>query len=415
MIFSASFLLVLNEDLLSFFQEVSTSSIMKNISMTSKQIKITEEPLLAPEVTKYSDGRHSPRFTSASATESDYESNERRAHNMEGEPRYRPVTFVPNQKCQSVEGSKSIAKPVFAQPPSPNNWQTQSSTYYQSVAGQPIHNAIETVNSMQMHEKSETNQRVVNMQSSTKIINFNNQLYGDPEPFPYAASPTYDHVEYSRNRLAPPPTPTKFVKGDFKESDYDSEIESAKIRPVWTPVLSDSDEPHYRRVNAPRPSRSSSCPRSQDQQAAISPLVFDTQPPYQPTATYSTQTLGRSSTKQQHQTTTTMNHVQSKANEMSHEFKRKAQNFIGGFDKREGDKVTPPQKSVEPQVYRDGSRVSQYGKSPFPYSPGVSSSLLDPLIEIESSFDVISRVLIIDQPTPSRMSDGSTLHRNQAH
>lgn len=371
------------------FQEVSTSSIMKNISMTSKQIKITEEPLLAPDVKKFPSVPPPSRFIRSeyrgSETESDFESRSmphwRAPHDSDSDPHYRPVVFAPTKAQQRPEESQQkhacFHQPTLTRTEEPT-WQTQTqTTYLKGTAGKPVHNAIETTNSMQMHEKSETNQRVVNMQSTTKIINFNNQLYGEPEPFPFtasqgpAASPT-------KMRLAPPPTPTKFVKGELRESDYDSEVESSKIRPVWTPIPSDSDEPHYRRVNAPR---STSCPRSQQQAPPMSPLDFDREPPYQPEVTnrYSTQTLDRSMKSEQHhhERSSTMRHVQTRATEMADQLKMKAHNFIGDFEKRQPITHQQPQlqnpPSNEPQVYRDGSRVSQYGESKkqianFPYN-----------------------------------------------
>lgn len=355
---------------------------MKNISMTSKQIKITEEPLLAPEVKKFPSVPQPSRFNRSeyrgSETESDFESRSvpqwRTPHDSDSDPHYRPVVFAPTKTHHRPEEAQP--KPTFFNQPAPARqqeptWKTQTqTTYLKGVAGQPVHNAIETTNSMQMHEKSETNQRVVNMQSTTKIINFNNQLYGEPEPFPFTASQGPTAASPTKMRLAPPPTPTKFVKGELRESDYDSEVESSKIRPVWTPIPSDSDEPHYRRVNAPR---STSCPRSQQQAPPMSPLDFDREPPYQPEVTnkYSTQTLDRFMKSEHHQSqrSSTMRHVQTKATEMADQLKIKAQNFIGDFEKRQpiGSQLITNQQqqkpSNEPQVYRDGSQVSQYGKS----------------------------------------------------
>lgn len=340
--------------------------------MTSKQIKITEEPLLAPEMAKgpaISPTYHSTKDYRGSETESDFEGRSAQTWKspvFESDRKYRPVSFTPTTEHHQFETQQSTFtsqhKPIeIIYPKHPvGNWQGQTNT----LNRQPMHNAIETTNSMQMHEKSETNQRVVNMQSTTKIINFNNQLYGEPVPFPYSAA-SQEPNGSNRTRLAPPPTPTKFVKGDFRESDYESEVDSAKIRPVWTPIPSDSDDPRYRRVNAPNVTRSSSCPRSQQHQPPASPLEFDTQPPYQPVAMnnqpvaqYSTQTLDRSSSKKHH--TTTMSHVQTKATEMSDQFKT----FISGFEKMGVEKGTrADMANAEPQVYRDGSRVAQYGKS----------------------------------------------------
>lgn len=340
--------------------------------MTSKQIKITEEPLLAPEAIKLAPN-HSYRSVRGSETESDFESHPHWvSHSSPSDRQYRPVSFtptIPDHRCiENIQAAASIkmnpGQSVNGKQPDSIS-QNHCTTYYKSVAGKPVHNAIETKNSMQMHERSETSQRTVNMQSMTKITNFQNQLYGEPVPFPYSAKSKEDGV-CTKTHLAPPPTPTKFVKGDFRESDYESEVDSGRIRPVWTPIPSDSDDPHYRRVNAPR---SSSCPRSNQHQPPASPLEFDTEPPYQPgsrpVAIHSHATENSTDrTAKQHQTIT-MRHVQTRANEMSDELKFKAQNFMSGFEKTDFGKSMPnsvPQQSNEAQIYRDGSRVSQYGK-----------------------------------------------------
>lgn len=155
--------------------------------------------------------------------------------------------------------------------------------YYTGVAGAPIHTAnyaTETSNTVQMKESTENSHRVVNITQTRRVIPLGNQFQPKfeekLEPFPYEP----ELASYRpKTRLPMPPTPTKFVRGEFRESDYESEVESAKIRPVWTPNPSDSDEPRYRSVSAPRPSRASSLPRTNNFGRIISPLEFDTQPP----------------------------------------------------------------------------------------------------------------------------------------
>lgn len=52
------------------------------------------------------------------------------------------------------------------------------------------------------------------------------------EPFPFKVEP----VRPSKRPLGPPPpSPSKFIKGEFRESDYESEYEG-KIRPIWRPT-----------------------------------------------------------------------------------------------------------------------------------------------------------------------------------
>lgn len=69
------------------------------------------------------------------------------------------------------------------------------------------------------------------------------------EPFPFKPEP-----EVPKMKCPPPATPSKFIKGEFIESDYESEIENAKIKSKWTPgeVKEDSIK-GFRRVQAPSP------------------------------------------------------------------------------------------------------------------------------------------------------------------
>jgi hypothetical protein len=202
--------------------------------------------------------------------------------------------------------------------------------------------------------------------------------------------------------VPPPPTPTKFVPGEFKESDYDSEIENTRIRPVWTPNPSDSDEPHYRRVRPPsQQSRSSSLPRSYER--VLTPMEFDTHPVQMPSKikiqspslktpqqyfnsplyrdqSSKTQTLDRHVTKK---TTTTQPYrttddisirntgtsvVESATSQMktiNKSIQSKAHQFMDDLMRDVKQPKKPAlNKAVsvnEPQAYRNETRVSQYG------------------------------------------------------
>ena len=85
------------------------------------------------------------------------------------------------------------------------------------------------------------------------IIRVEKQL--ELEPFPFEPEP----AKQRRERGPPPPKPKKFMKGEFRESDYDSDFE-AKMRPKWKPADSDVEDPEYTSVIPPptsdrRPSR----------------------------------------------------------------------------------------------------------------------------------------------------------------
>lgn len=245
-----------------------------------------------------------------------------------------------------------------------------------------------------MREHTETSRRVVNMNQTTRVIKFDGgQKKSDfeqhLEPFPYA--PTNGDTS-PRPRVSLPPTPTKFVKGDFRESDYESEVDSARIRPLWTPNPLDSDEPQYRRVAPPHSTRSASCPRSYPTERVLTPMEFDTQPPLMPEYSaaglsneYKTQTLDRYSTKKVHQyssRTQDDTHIRQsgtandygypyvRMKDMGSSLKSKASQFMRDISsdiKRPSTTQKPILKKTtsidnEPQAYREESRISQYGK-----------------------------------------------------
>lgn len=92
-----------------------------------------------------------------------------------------------------------------------------------------------------------------------------------PEELPFTLSPRRPR----KPKTVPPPRPKTFHKGDFRESDYDSEDDS-RIRPKWQPTDSDADDPSYNKVRAPStPARSSS--RNRDK-SPTPPSAFEIPP-----------------------------------------------------------------------------------------------------------------------------------------
>jgi titin len=454
--------------------------MMKNISMTTKQIKINEEPIsyhYAPEPQQKVKIQPPPspsKFVKGDFSQSDYESDYDskiqpiwRPTSAQSDKGYKPVTpnlshqtpqnfssqfksppppsafetptqfssgpprpkFEPIEKVQvqqtkKVEQKQKVFKPTpvtpgrnnfnsYSENSSQQSNQTksyyytstpqQTTTYYTAVASQPVHNTIahETSNSMHMKESTEKVNRVVNITQTRRVIALDGSKKEEKlEPFPY--SPDYQNYQ-QRQRVPPPPTPTKFVPGEFRESDYDSELENAKIRPVWTPTGDHSDFHQYRHVRPPS-SRSSSVPRSYER--VMTPMEFDTGPVIMPTkikvdspslktpqqyftsALYrdqhqGAQTLDRSSTnKYQTQNITRddinvqtryapqqnlVDHASHQINSMNSAFKNKAQQFIKEVvaDKQQKPILKRPNSVNEgsgAQAYREESRVSQYGE-----------------------------------------------------
>ncbi|KAL5290623.1 hypothetical protein ACFFRR_010159 [Megaselia abdita] len=187
-------------------------------------------------------------------------------------PSARPQVFRPTP----MPATKYIETTHESQPPT-------TTMYYRGVAGSPMHlskMATETSNKMQIKESSETSQRYVNMEQTRKIIHFDNQEQNQRSSMPFSFStPT-------PTKFVPCKTPpSQFAPCDIRESDYESEVDSAKIRPLWTPTRQLNDV-RYRHVEPPRPlNRSTSVPRTFGSRI-LSPMEFDQGPkmpvPYVP-------------------------------------------------------------------------------------------------------------------------------------
>lgn len=74
------------------------------------------------------------------------------------------------------------------------------------------------------------------------------ERFPDLEPFPFKP----DEPTPKPAKCPPPPKPSKFTKGEFASSDYESDIESIHISAKWRPYESDTEEVlGYRKVVAP--------------------------------------------------------------------------------------------------------------------------------------------------------------------
>jgi hypothetical protein len=105
------------------------------------------------------------------------------------------------------------------------------------------------------------------------------ELLSNLESFSFKAEPPQPKVKHIK--CPPPPSPSKFVKGEFHESDYESDYDS-RIPAKWRPYDSDADEPSYKPVKpvlAPSgrriPSQSSTEART-----PIPPTEFDNPPQF---------------------------------------------------------------------------------------------------------------------------------------
>ncbi|XP_034951171.1 uncharacterized protein [Chelonus insularis] len=139
---------------------------------------------------------------------------------------------------------------------------------YEGYSGMPYHNVIgtELKKTMRMDESTENSRRVVTVEQTSRVIKFGEDQKLNQQ------SQTCSTPKYKV------PTPTKFIQGQFRESDYESDIDTGKIKPKWTPAESDTDDPCYKKVQPPK-FRSSSVPPPQEiRERVVTPMEFDNPP-----------------------------------------------------------------------------------------------------------------------------------------
>lgn len=264
----------------------------------------------------------------------------------------------------------------------------QKTQYYKSTTSMPYQNAVQTETSNVMHfnEATEHSRRTVSLQQTTKVIKFGDQ---SKETIHYKTE-----GDRQRYKGPPPPKPSKFIPGEFRESDYESEIESARIKPKWAPSGSDTEDFHYRKVRPPSMTRASSVPTSQER--VYTPMEFDTRPP-EISSKISTESHVSETSKRFGQTKSSQivkssdyglhpgsppeyGYVPEKVTKsaatklasqhmdsMTHSFKSKTQKFVndivGDMHKKTAQKpILKAKDDTDAQVYREETRAAQYGE-----------------------------------------------------
>lgn len=128
-------------------------------------------------------------------------------------------------------------------------------SYYEGKTGTPYHKAVgtEMKKTVRMDESTESTRRIVTVEQTSRVIKFGEESLQN-------ANQQHQHQQQQERKqqqnFYTVPKPTRFVQGQFRESDYESDADSARIRAKWAPTDSETEEPRYRRVNAPTMSRS---------------------------------------------------------------------------------------------------------------------------------------------------------------
>ncbi|CAG7709929.1 unnamed protein product, partial [Allacma fusca] len=127
--------------------------------------------------------------------------------------------------------------PPVPPPPQQRSVHTQESRFYTDL---PSKQHLSQSQEMRFYAGSTTNQHQLMSGSGSQQMQ---------HTYESTSSTSMTHALGPKN--VPRYVPSKFVKGDFYESDYASDIEETRIKPKWTPapVESDTDsEPVYRSV-----------------------------------------------------------------------------------------------------------------------------------------------------------------------
>ncbi|XP_018309581.1 uncharacterized protein [Mycetomoellerius zeteki] len=292
---------------------------------------------------------------------------------MESSSSHKQHTIIVPTKPKTVLLPGSPPEIAYA-PPQPQQ------QFYEAHTSMPFTNAMgtETKKTVRMDESTENSRRVVTVEQTSRFIKF-----GD-------TNATTVQEQQRANYYVP--KPKKFVQGQFRESDYESDVDSSRIRPKWAPVDSDTEDPYYRKVQPPtgRSLRSLSTPTHN-----VSPIEFDT--------SFSALTQIRRGDidkkinfqkYQQHATSEKVDnilqpgtppeygfisksgikkatsHIASRhMNDMTSSFKSKTEKFVSDIqsDLKQGKSIlkhTNDSKitdSDEPRTYREESRVSEHG------------------------------------------------------
>ncbi|XP_012542170.2 titin isoform X3 [Monomorium pharaonis] len=290
---------------------------------------------------------------------------------MEPSSPHKQHTITPT-KPKTVLLPGSPPEIAYAPPQSPQQ-------FYKAHTSMPFTNAMgtEMKKTVKMDESTENARRIVTVKQTSRVIKF-----GD-------INATSAQKQQRTNCYVP--KPKKFVQGQFRESDYESD--SSRIRSKWAPADSDTEEPYYRRVQPPkeRSPRSLSAPVRSTHIA--SPMEFDTGPPTM-SQICREDTNKKMQKYQQHTTSEKIDntlqpgtppeygfisrsnvkkaasHIASHhMSDMTSSFKSKTKKFVNDIqsDLRQGkpilkhpidSKITD---SDEPRTYREESRVSEHG------------------------------------------------------
>ena len=167
---------------------------------------------------------------------------------------------------------------------------------------------VETTKRLQMEESTQYSKRFVTMEQTTKVIHLvDSKSQFEPidipvqsvirvperqapqrratpprielplEPFPFVPDPPQPARKVPK--VSPQLRPKKFVPGEAKGSDYESDYEGTRIRPKWTPCGGDATDPQYRVVHPP--AQKSQRTTKRDDRTPTPPTVFDHPPTFE--------------------------------------------------------------------------------------------------------------------------------------
>lgn len=98
---------------------------------------------------------------------------------------------------------------------------------------------------------------------------------------PFKPDPPLPNLKSAKDKQIQIRQPSKFVQGQFTESDYESDLEGSRIPPRWQPSGSDAEENSagYKKVRVPLKLQSGKQKKNEEENPPSPPSKFDPHPP----------------------------------------------------------------------------------------------------------------------------------------
>jgi len=144
---------------------------------------------------------------------------------------------LPARRNEPERKPEPYAEEEYIAPPKPERIRT-------SAIGAESSTTTNIADESQFHKRYITQHHTSRV---FKLADFTRQPAPSADDLPFTDTPQRPH----KSKSGPTPIPKRFEMGEFRDSDYEGD-EDIKIRPKWQPADSESEDPYYGRVEAPK-------------------------------------------------------------------------------------------------------------------------------------------------------------------